>query len=118
MRRWLKSWWRAWKLARFARKILDDPANSSATVNARMILAALAERRPICSHCFNPYEPKPRPFAEMFQVRSILMLPDREPDPMLCDSCFETVAAVFNPQATNIGTSNSGPTNLVLQKLG
>jgi hypothetical protein len=46
------------------------------------------------------------------------MLPDREPDPMLCDSCFETVAAVFNPQATNIGTSNSGPTNLVLQKLG
>lgn len=119
MIRWFKSWWQIWKLARVAKEIIDDPeANSMASINARMIIAALAERKSVCRQCFNPYDPKTRQFAEMFQVRSILMIPDKELDPMLCDNCFETVVSTYNLQATNVGTSNSGPTNMVLQKLG
>lgn len=119
--RWLRRWYEIWKLARMAKAVLADnhfgPASDMASAKARAILAAIAERRPICRHCFNPYIPHERPFAEMFQLRSILLIPDREPDPMLCDSCFNIAVTSYNPQATVPGTSNSGPTNLVLQKL-
>jgi len=113
--RWLRKWWQTYKLARWATKVLAE--SDMASVQAKAILQALAERKPICRTCLKPYDLHARPFGEWFQVRSILMIPDREPDPMLCDSCFEAVVTTFNPHATNVGTSNSGPTNLVLQKL-
>lgn len=114
-RRWLETR----RLARTARKTLDDPqANINALVAAQAILIGLAERKPICRHCFKPYEPKVHTFAEMFQVRAILMIPDRELDPMLCEDCFMTTVSVYNPQVTNVGTSNSGHANMVLKKLG
>lgn len=107
------------RLARTARQTLADPqANINALVAAQAILIGLAERKPICRHCFKPYEPKVHSFAEMFQIRAILMIPDRELDPMLCEDCFTNVSAVYNPQATNVGTSNSGHANMVLKKLG
>jgi hypothetical protein len=113
----LKSWWQAWQLARQARKILDTAeADLGASMHARMILTALAERKRVCRHCFAQYEPKDRTFPERFQIRSILQIPDSEPDPMLCDSCFTIAVTSYNPQATNVGTSNSGPANLVLQR--
>jgi hypothetical protein len=118
MLRWFKAWRERRKLRKFALGILSDPAPSiDALIKAKGIMAALADRKAVCKHCFEPFTPKDRSFPERFQMRSILMLPDSEPDPMLCDSCFNTVSSVYNPQTTNIGTSNSGPANLVLQKL-
>lgn len=115
----LQRWIEAIKLARTAREILADPqANIDAIIAMQRILIGLAERKPICRHCFKPFEVKERTFAERFQVRSILMIPDKELDPMLCDECFVTALSVYNPQATNIGTSNSGPANMVLKKMG
>lgn len=115
----LKRWLETRRLARMARKTIADPlASVDALIKARGIIYALAERRPICRHCFRIYDPKPRSFAEQFQVRAILMIPDRELDPMLCEECFTNVSAVFNRQATNVGTSNSGHANMVLKKLG
>jgi hypothetical protein len=114
----LKSWWQAFKLAREAKRILDTPeAQMGASLHARVILTALAERKPVCRHCLQKYEPKLRTFSERFHLRSILHIPDSEPDPMLCASCFDIALSTYNPQATNIGTSNSGPPNMVLQKL-
>jgi hypothetical protein len=114
----LKSWYQAWQLAREAQKVLDSKeAELGASLHARMILTALAERKPVCRHCLQKYEPKLRTFAERFQLRNILHIPDSEADPMLCDSCFDIAVQTYNPQATNIGTSNSGPANLALQKL-
>lgn len=102
-----------------AKTILDDPvANSMASANAKAILTALAERRPICRHCFQPYEPKERSFPERFQIRAILIIRDSEPDPMLCDACFQTAIGTYNPQVTSVGTNNSGHANMVLKKLG
>jgi hypothetical protein len=116
---WFKRWQEAWKLARVARDILNDPeANATASTNANVILSALAERKPICRHCFNPFEIKERSFPERFQIRAVLMIPDSEPDPILCEGCHSVALATYNPNAANIGTSNSGPSNMVLQKLG
>lgn len=115
----LKRWHETWKLARIAKDILDDPvASSMSTLSALAVITALAERRPICKHCFKQYTPKERSFAERFQIRAILMIPDSELDPMLCDECYASVSATFNRQATNIGTSNSGHANMVLKKAG
>jgi hypothetical protein len=114
----LKSWWQAFKLAREAKQILDSPeAVAGASMHAQVILAALAARKPVCRTCLQRYEVKDRPFQERFQIRSTLQIPDSEPDPMLCDSCFNIALFTYNPHATNIGTSNAGPANLVLQKL-
>lgn len=100
-----------------AKTILDDP-NISASVNVQAILLGLAERKPICRHCFQMFEPKERSFPERFQLRAILAIRDSEPDPMLCENCFRVSIGTYNPQATNIGTSNSGHANMVLKKLG
>jgi hypothetical protein len=114
-----RRWQETRRLKRTALKALSDPqASVAAMIAGQAILIGLAERKPICRHCFKMYELKPRTFAEMFQVRSILMIADRELDPMLCDDCFVNVSAVYNPQATNVGTSNAGHVNMVLQKLG
>lgn len=117
MFRWFKAWLEAWKLARMAKTILADP-NVSASIHVQGILAALAERRPICRHCFQPYEVKERTFPERFQLRAILAIPDSELDPMLCDNCFNTAIGTYNPQVTNVGTSNSGHANIALKNLG
>lgn len=94
------------------------PEDAAAMLKVESVRAALAERKPLCRQCLNIFDPHPRSFAETFECRSILMLPDSEPDPMLCDGCFRSIVESFNRQATNIGTSNSQPTNLVLAKLG
>ena len=107
------------ELAKQAARIADSPeATALAKANAESILAALAEGRAICKHCFNPFERKPRPWAENVRIRSILMIPDREPDSIFCDACAYSAVAGFNGQATNVGTRNDGPANLVLQRLG
>lgn len=115
---WFKSWWQTWKLARQAKAILENAEEHNvASFRAKTILTALAERKPICRNCFNPHEVKVRSFAERFQVRAILLIPDNEPDPMLCDDCFKVAVATHNPQATNIGTSYSGHANMALKHL-
>lgn len=114
-----KRWLETQRLKRTARKALADPqASIAAVIASQAILIGIAERKPICRHCFRVYDPKPHTFAEMFQVRAILMISDKELDPMLCEDCFITAVTVYNPQATNPGTSNSGHHNMVLKKLG
>lgn len=81
------------------------------------LMNALLNRQHVCTRCFNIYSPHERAFAERFHVRSILMLPDKEPDPMLCSSCFDSIYSEFNRVGANIGTSNSAPQNLVLKEL-
>jgi hypothetical protein len=116
--RYLKRWLETRRLARTARLAIADPqASLAAVIAGQAILMGIAERKCICRTCFRIYDPKPHTFPERFQVRSILMIPDRELDPMLCEDCFTKEVATYNPSATNPGTSNSGPTNLVLQKL-
>lgn len=105
-------------MAAQARAILQSPdASAAAIVAARIIADAIQERRPLCSFCFNRFEPQPREQAEWFRLRAILMIPDIAPDPMICESCFQAAAATFNQQATNVGTSNMGQANLVLRHL-
>jgi hypothetical protein len=119
MFRKLKRWLETKRLERTARKTLADPqASVAAMIAAQGILIGLSERKPICKHCFQPYEPKERTFQERFQIRAILMIPDSELDPMLCDNCFHIAIGVFNPQVGYVGTSNSGHANMVLKHLG
>jgi len=114
-----KRWLETRRLARTARLTLADPkASIAAMIAGQAILIGLSERKPICRHCFRPYEPKEHTFAEWFQLRAILMIPDRELNPMICESCYETSVATYNSQATNVGTSNAGHINMVLRKLG
>jgi hypothetical protein len=113
----LKSWWQTWQLAREAGRILAESKDESlARLNAEAILRGLRGGR-LCRNCLKPFDARPRSFPDIFRLRAVLSIPDNEPDPVLCPRCFEIAIGTFNPQATNIGTSNSGPTNLVLQKL-
>jgi hypothetical protein len=113
----LKVWWQAWCLAREAGRILaESPDNSLAHLHASAILRGLHSRA-LCRNCLKPFDKTPREFSDRFRLRSVMMIPDSEPDPVLCPACFEISVGAFNPNATNIGTSNSGPANLVLQKL-
>lgn len=119
MLRRFKRWLETRRLERTARSTLADPqASIAAIIAGQAILIGIAERKNICRHCFRVYDSKAHTFAEMFQVRAILMISDRELDPMLCEDCFVNVSAVFNRQATNVGTSNSGHANMVLKNLG
>jgi hypothetical protein len=86
-----------------------------AKAKADAIREAIREHRAVCRHCLNPYLVKQRDFADKFRVRAILMIPDKEPELMLCDTCFEAVSALYNPRATVPGTSNSGPRNFLIQ---
>jgi hypothetical protein len=114
-----KRWREVRSLGRAARLTLADPQSSiAAMIAGQAILIGLTERKPICRHCLRPYEPKEHTFAEWFQLRAVLMIPDRELNPMMCESCFETSISTYNPQATNVGTSNAGHVNMVLKKLG
>jgi len=97
--------------------IKSDEAGALAKAWADITIAAIKERRPICRHCMQPYEPTPRPWTDYVRLRAVLMIPDREPDPMLCDPCFESAVCAFNPEATNIGTRNDGAANLCLRQL-
>lgn len=88
-------------------------------VQADAIIHTLEKRGPICSFCLNPIRDKAeRSEAETFRFRCVLMIPDAVPTPIVCDGCFDTATASYNSRATNVGTSNSGPTNMVLQQLG
>ena len=116
--RWLKTRRDTRILKGQAKLILepDSEATERARLHAAIMLDAIKNRRPICRDCMNPYDPHERTQGERFRLRNILMVPDREPDPMLCDNCYERSVSTFNPQATNVGTSNSGPPNMVLQE--
>jgi hypothetical protein len=114
----VKAWWQAWRLAREAGRLLAESADHSLShLHAAAILRGLHSRT-LCLNCLKPFDAKPRPFSDIFHLRAVLSIPDSEPDPTLCPTCFEIAVGTFNQHATNIGTSNSGPTNLVLQKLG
>ena len=113
----VKAWWGSWKLARQARRIIDESTSDSlAQLRAESILRGLHSGR-LCRNCLAPFDAEPRDFSDRLRLRSIMMIPDSEPDPVLCPTCFDISMYAFNAHATNIGTSNSGPTNLVLQKL-
>jgi hypothetical protein len=115
---WYKAWRDKRKLLALAKQIIANPTPSlDALIKARGIIEALAARKEICRTCFEPFVPKPRDFGQRFTMRSILMIPDAEPDPMICDSCFSTSITTFNRQAGLPGTSNAGAANLALQKL-
>jgi hypothetical protein len=117
--KWCKRWLETRRLKQTALTALADPQASIASIIAgQNILIGLAERKPICRHCFQMYTPKEHTFNEWFQLRAILMIADKELNPMLCESCFETAITTYNPQATNVGTSNSGHANMVLKNLG
>lgn len=96
----------------------EQLVSKAASLNVETITAAIAERKPLCSHCFNIFTPHDWPAGAMFEARSILMIPDSELDPMICDNCFNRVVGTFNRHVTNIGTSNLFPTNLVLAHFG
>lgn len=114
-----KRWLETKRLLRTAKETIADPqASTGAMIAAQGILAGLAERKSICRHCFHPFELKERTFPERFQIRAILMIPDSELDPMLCDNCYNIAIGTFNRQAGHIGTSNSGHANMVLKHLG
>jgi hypothetical protein len=81
------------------------------------LVNGLANRQPVCVRCFSIFTPREHDFAERFTVRSILSIPDKEPDPMLCEHCYGSIQQEFNRQGANIGTSNSGPRNLALHEL-
>jgi hypothetical protein len=117
--KWFKRWRETRRLKQTALKAIADPqASIAAVIAGQNILIGLAERKPICRHCLQMYEPKEHTFNEWFQLRAILMIADSELNPMLCEHCFETAITTYNPQATNVGTSNSGHANMVLKNLG
>lgn len=119
MLRRFKHWIETRRLAKQAKAALNNAeTNGLASAHLKTILAALAERKPVCRHCFQIYQPREMTFPERFQIRALLIIPDSEPDPMLCDGCFQRVVCTYNPQAANIGTSNSGHANMVLKHLG
>ena len=117
--RWYKALKIALNLASTAKKTLaSNEAEAGALMKALVIQAALRERKPICFHCLNPFEFKERSQGEWSQLRSILLIPDAAPNPMLCDPCAHAAVARFNRMATTIGTSNvHGGDNLVLRHL-
>lgn len=114
-----KRWLETALLRRTALQALGDlQASPDAVIAGQAILTGLAERKAICRHCLRAYKPVWHSFNEWFQVRAILMVADGELSPMLCEDCFTNTSAVYNPQATNVGTNNSGHANVVLKNLG
>lgn len=71
----------------------------------------------LCRTCLNPVTQVPKSANEYIQLRAVLMIPDSAIDPPICNSCYEHAIGAFNRHATNVGTSNSGHTNLVLAQL-
>jgi len=79
----------------------------------------------LCQWCLNPYDERlPRSAGELEKLRQVLSMtgPAATTDIAICDSCFSS--AVYsamernNESSLDIGKSNSGPPNLLLQKLG
>lgn len=113
----LKRWMETRSLADTAKKAVADPQVSiDAFLAGQTIISGIRERKQICRFCFRTYELKSYGSIEMLQVKSILMIPDNEPNPMLCDECFTTVFAVYNQQVADVGTSNTGYSNMVLKE--
>jgi hypothetical protein len=100
------------------RVVNASESSEAAKLWAASTIEALKERRYVCSICFNPFEYKARPWEQYFTLRSVLMIPDGVPNPMVCDSCFESAVMSFNRHATNVGTRNEGAPNLVLKTFG
>lgn len=116
MFRWLKGYLRlgGWKYRAAAQK--KQELNPQAQALGMSLMDALLNRKNICKRCHAIYTPTEHEFAQVFAVRSILRVQDSIPDPMLCDFCFSSVLEEVNKQMTNIGTSNSGPPNLILRR--
>jgi hypothetical protein len=115
--RWLRRFKAGWEFARAAEKKqeLEQGVPAKTRIAGMAIVNGIRNRGPVCRRCFAIYTPKEYEFAERFQVRSILHIPDGEPDPMFCEACFRGVVAEVNHKWTNPGSSNSGPPNLLLQ---
>ena len=114
----LKRLRQAWHYAKAADKkeqLVGVPIKTR--IAGMALVNGLLNREHVCRLCFSRYTPKQREFAEKFQVRAILRIPDCEPDPMYCDACFETTVSSYNRLQTNVGTSNCGPPNLALRRL-
>jgi len=117
---WFRRFKAGWAFATAAAKKQELEGNVvpiKTRIAGLAIVDGLRNRKPVCRRCFAIYTPKEYEFAERFQVRSILHIPDGEPDPMFCDPCFKSVGAEINHKWTNVGTSNAGPTNLALKHL-
>jgi hypothetical protein len=121
----LGDWFHRWRIRRRNREQLIamaeavlawERANEFAMLKAKALFAALAERRPVRSTCFRPFVPKNMEPAEWVRFRATVLLNDREPNPMICDGCFETAISAFNPRAAVVGSSNSGPDNLASRR--
>lgn len=109
----------AWRYAKAAEKKdeLEGKVPASTRLAGLALVRGLMNREAICHRCFNRYTPKEREFAERFQLRSILQIPDSVPDPMFCDYCWAVSVESFNRFQTNVGTSNCGHGNLALRRL-
>lgn len=118
--KWLKALWQNWKRKDAAlinaRLLAEQRQQRLAEALGFNLMDALLNRKNVCKRCFKIYTPTQYEFGERFFVRSILHVPDSEPDPMLCDFCFNSIQQEVNQQMTNIGTSNSQPPNLVLRR--
>jgi hypothetical protein len=115
----IRTWLAQRKFRRVAKAVIASPESDDlARAWANATIAALQEGRSLCGHCMNPFVWHKRPWEDEFVLRSILMIPDSAPMPMMCDSCFETAIAAYNKQATNVGTRNDGHANLVLRQFG
>jgi len=115
----LKAAWQAARqyeeAAQKKEEVLGVPINTR--VAALALVNGFLNRENVCRTCLARYKPRERDFAEKFQVRAILRIPDNQPDPMFCDACWDAVVMSYNRQQSNVGTSNSGPPNLALRRL-
>lgn len=117
---WFRRFKAGWDFANAAAKkqeLLGNEVPTKTKIAGLAIMDGIRTRKPVCRRCFTIFVPREYEFAERFQVRSILRIPDSEPDPMFCHACFTSVMQEINHQWTNVGTSNSSPTNLALKHL-
>lgn len=78
----------------------------------------------LCQWCLNPYDERyPRSVGELERLRQVILStgPAATVDLAICDSCHSSVVDAAmehnNESSLDIGKSNSGPPNLLLQKM-
>jgi hypothetical protein len=116
---WLRLIRDSWNFAKAAQKKqeLAGQVPLATHIAGSALVNGLLNRQPVCRRCLSWYSPKEYPFEVWFQVRSILRVQDHLPNPMFCDNCIQSILQETNRKWTNVGTSNSGPPNLALQRL-
>lgn len=113
--RWLKAR-RDRRVMRGQAKLVltSDDSSPMAKAWAASVVNAIKSRKDICKHCLRPFDPWEMTTGERFHLRAILGIADRELDPKICRTCFDTAISTYNPRQTMPGTSNFGPPNLAL----